>query len=996
MATEPSIDQMKSELTKKGKADKPLYYQPAPPLSKADITAEADRIARQLSGQDNPQGMTQQQMARNAGLDVDIRGKKKAKINPIDFEQFKGSYSVGVPGDPSRGGLVPSKPTKGIKEPKAGEYLYGIGGEQLDRPVPLYGGKDYGAYGGPAGWASDLGASSGMFNVVKKLAKDNPESKILGHYHKMSPESLNHAMHMMDTVLTYHRPHEAPPEQIETLNHLMRNVKTTTAKSDVPYPEFPGFEKPAEVMLHGAMNSGMRKKLIGLLGTQKYFPGGKQKVEDIVHAISHPELRNLETGAGGHAILKFDPSKELRDTISSHPTYGHDIPSELLGKTKYPTPFKILAPRSHHNAVTEIAAMGKKVNPFNQAKMNIIREPIDEQYINQMGEYEQMMRKLLGYAEGGNVKAEHIQKLMAMRPYFEEQAKRKQAYNDYAKKVYPQHQKTYSEWAKEQGYHNGPSQDEMLAHVMLHKADGGAIDLANVGVEEAPDMSTKSYINPGPQSGDQLPVGGVDMIPTAPGQQLMPSPSPGGMPQPAGQPPGMQIPQDGPQNPLAQLGAPKGTQPMGMPPMGMPAPPQGGLPQGVKPQGPQPTSMSNLLNLTPQGQAMSAMKPPMPRMAGGGTVAPTVDYSHSRFFDPKNPFGIGKALEVKYPKSPISNMALYGGRYASELEDPERAKLLTQDVGNVAANTGVNSIYKPHDLDLLYQGDMSNPDYQKNYASVYSNGNSYFVPDFLEVDPSAYYYATERGKSKEDASAEYERLGNAQRLANRAVTSSPYSKIYADNGTADQESFLREFLQKKEDPNYGMPNPLNQGQGRDAAMKGLYNDYGGELAAFDVGRGDLTNDQGQALQMALEQQKSIDSFNANKILQQNALKRYQDQLAGLTVQNGNTQSYDQNKQWLQGMVDNYTRDLGITDKNLGKFQSNIDPYLQTISGIQNRDKLSSADVLKNWFPQQVAAQPAPEDTAPKLVAPMAQGGSAEPSIAHMIHAINMKHRGSAI
>ncbi len=155
------------------------------------------------------------------------------------------------------------------------------------------------------------------------------------------------------------------------------------------------------------------------------------------------------------------------------------------------------------------------------------------------------------------------------------------------------------------------SQDEMLAHVMLHKADGGAVDLTNVGVEEAPDMPVKDYINPGPQRSDQMPVGGVDMIPVQPGQQLMPSPSPGGMPQPAGQPPGMQIPQDGPQNPLAQLGSPKGTPPMGMPPMGMPSPPQGGLPQGVQPQGPQPTSMSSLLNLTRQGQALNAMKPQM-------------------------------------------------------------------------------------------------------------------------------------------------------------------------------------------------------------------------------------------------------------------------------------------------------------------------------------------------------------------------------------------------
>jgi predicted DNA-binding protein len=48
--------------------------------------------------------------------------------------------------------------------------------------------------------------------------------------------------------------------------------------------------------------------------------------------------------------------------------------------------------------------MDKKVIPFNQAKMNIIREPIDEQYINQMGEYENAMKKRLGYKKGGKVK----------------------------------------------------------------------------------------------------------------------------------------------------------------------------------------------------------------------------------------------------------------------------------------------------------------------------------------------------------------------------------------------------------------------------------------------------------------------------------------------------------------------------------------------------------------------------------------------------------------
>jgi hypothetical protein len=395
----------KREIYAKGgsaKPKKPLHYAPAPSMKKAEIEAHAERMARQMAGLDNPTGKTLQQLAREKDLNVGIKSSKKNEQPIIDYQNLKGAYSVGVPGDTSRGGIKPSK--NSMESPLAGEYLKSIGFENLEQPVGMYGGKDYGAYGHNAGWASDLGASRGMFNVVRRLAKENPDSKILGHYHKMSPEALYHAVHMLDTVLAHHQPHKLPKEQIEFLNNLMRNEKLTTNKNDKPYPDFAGFENPADIRLQAPFNSGMRKKIISMLGKEKYVSGGKQKLDDIIYAISHPELRNIETGAGGSSIIQFDPSRSLKESISPHPTYGHDIPSELIGRTRYTTPADILAPRSMHNARQQIAAMGKKVIPFNQAKMNIIREPIDEQYINQMGEYENAMKKRLGYKKGGKVK----------------------------------------------------------------------------------------------------------------------------------------------------------------------------------------------------------------------------------------------------------------------------------------------------------------------------------------------------------------------------------------------------------------------------------------------------------------------------------------------------------------------------------------------------------------------------------------------------------------
>ena len=126
-----------------------------------------------------------------------------------------------------------------------------------------------------------------------------------------------------------------------------------------------------------------------------------------------------------------------------------------------------------------------------------------------------------------------------------------------------------------------PSLSQMQAELMM-KQPTSLSNITNVGAEEAPNLPTKDFILPHGQHPGQLPVGGVDMQPAVPGQQLMP------------QQPGQQ-PQQG-----------------GQPPQGGPAP-QGG-PQGA----PQP---SNILQMTPQGRALGAMQPQQPAaMARGGSV----------------------------------------------------------------------------------------------------------------------------------------------------------------------------------------------------------------------------------------------------------------------------------------------------------------------------------------------------------------------------------------
>ena len=124
--------------------------------------------------------------------------------------------------------------------------------------------------------------------------------------------------------------------------------------------------------------------------------------------------------------------------------------------------------------------------------------------------------------------------------------------------------------------------EQMRAALMRKPSTPNLNNLQSVGAQEAPDLETKAYI---PQHGDPsiggIPVGGVDQDPTQPGQQMM-----------------MQQPQQAAPQP--------GQQPQGgaQPPQGQPQPQQGG--------------QSNILSMTPQGQAMAAMRPT--GMATGGVA----------------------------------------------------------------------------------------------------------------------------------------------------------------------------------------------------------------------------------------------------------------------------------------------------------------------------------------------------------------------------------------
>lgn len=149
-------------------------------------------------------------------------------------------------------------------------------------------------------------------------------------------------------------------------------------------------------------------------------------------------------------------------------------------------------------------------------------------------------------------------------------------------------------------------------------APGGAVmnkyDLMKTGINEAIGMNPKGFLSPKKGKGFKvpdvggvsmpsgMPVGGVDMS-KQPGQQLMPPPPP---------PPQQPAPPQG-------QGAPTPPPPQGAPPPTAP----------LMAQAPPAPPMGNMLNMTPQGRAMGAMRPPMPPPAGAPVPPPDEDQSQN-------------------------------------------------------------------------------------------------------------------------------------------------------------------------------------------------------------------------------------------------------------------------------------------------------------------------------------------------------------------------------
>ena len=362
----------------------------AAPKSKAEIDVIARRMAPQLLGEfvrgekgtQSVAGKTQKQFAKEKEMKHDIRptGAERPLPKEVDIEELKDQVMVGIAGDPTI----------------SGQTLYSVDGVPLDSPSPQHGGPFYGLGRDDAFWASGLSAANRVQNVARE-ASEQYDLPVLGNYVMMGPDSINYAQHYADANLAAINPAKMTKAQIEDFNNLIRHG----SKKSGPRPSFPGIENPSEAYLHFSIDPELRKHFNALMQmptvTKKYnLPSGI----DVRHAVTEPDLRDLEIGVTGKSIGRLRPEiKELN--WSEHPTYSHDIPGEFMGSSQYPVPYELSFP----DTVKSVRENPKQApQEFGSFKYVGPRQVIDQQLIDEIKQYQEMIKKYTGKKDGGAVK----------------------------------------------------------------------------------------------------------------------------------------------------------------------------------------------------------------------------------------------------------------------------------------------------------------------------------------------------------------------------------------------------------------------------------------------------------------------------------------------------------------------------------------------------------------------------------------------------------------
>ena len=390
----------------------PIDIPRAAPMSDADMMAEVDRIARQQNDEfikgkktDNLAGYSKTESERLKGIDYNLEPLDPANVAPTPtpvYEKKLGDVDVAIPGDISVSDkvLVDVNGIPLLSHQQGGPYFgEGKKGDQ----TPLF-------------WASNYGTSRNLQNRINELAQRYETDRIMGHHLGMGQDSMNFAMHFADANIAALTHMGIPEGDLAKITEGLRNGykfknQKTKEYERVTFPDFPGFDDPAQAYKYMQANPEMRKFFNDRMKTKGWFSDPPEKGglglpaeyamgNEIQYAISEPALRNMEKNLTGLSVGQMSPNVPLTQT-ANHATYTHGIPGLSVGRAQELAPFMISHPdaykyftsQSHRNP-KDLTGTIQKVFPH---------QVVDQQHLDQMNKYYTKLRQVRGFKDGGEV-----------------------------------------------------------------------------------------------------------------------------------------------------------------------------------------------------------------------------------------------------------------------------------------------------------------------------------------------------------------------------------------------------------------------------------------------------------------------------------------------------------------------------------------------------------------------------------------------------------------
>ena len=395
--------------------------------SKQQIEEAAERVSRQMMGEHvrNPErlkeaknlaGRSMKESERVKNIDYTLE-KTKDLPEPAIIEPKVGDVNVATVGDITVADRnlvdVNGYPIHSVQE---GGPFYGKGKLHLPDDESLW-------------WASEPTSATNFQNRVNEIANHYGVDKLTAQHMAMGQRANNFAMHFADANLKAIATYGVPEEGIAVINNAMRQGFSKLLKGNRVYfawPDFPGVENIDEAYKYFRANPEARKWFNDRMKTPEFTePNGLPNGLDVQWAITDPVLRNMEINLTGRSVGDVYKGAEITDT-AGHGTYGAGIRGRFRGTSEYPIPAEL----SFSDAWDYTAARKRPADITGTMHKIAPHQVVDQQYLDEIGRYNELMRKYIGKKEGGVIDNDDEPPLPRNAGEVEEWRRKLKAYED--------------------------------------------------------------------------------------------------------------------------------------------------------------------------------------------------------------------------------------------------------------------------------------------------------------------------------------------------------------------------------------------------------------------------------------------------------------------------------------------------------------------------------------------------------------------------------------